>query len=159
MCLDRGKVVDLDGDLICYKIYREKKNIFGKKHYRSLYQSLSDGVKYKVGKTYNAKIQHWRGNIETVNGEKVECKWFAPKRGEISTVRSGVFHLFRDLQSAEKNLNRLERIEECKSLVIAECFVPRDSKVVILGSKKTDEENIVCSKTIKIRKIVDRSWA
>lgn len=155
MCLNRGKVINLDGDLICYKIYREKKNIFGKKHYRSLYQLLTDGVKYKVGKTYNAKISSCgRDNVETVNGEKVECQWLAHKRRDISIVKGGVFHLFRDLQSAEDELNSFEKKD---GFVIAECVVPCDSKVVIIGSKNSHEENLICSKTITIRKIVDRT--
>lgn len=157
MCLNRGKVIDINEDLICYKVFREKTNLFGKKYYAALYQPR-DKKRYKVGKSYDAKIISRHHDIEVINGEKVQCKWFMRKGGKISDVYGGVFHLFRDLQSAEDELNKISKLNESKKgdgFVIAECFVPRESKVVIVGSKSLGEENYVCSKTIKIRKIVD----
>lgn len=158
MCLFRGKVVDIDGDLICYKIYHEKRDLFGRKYYSSLYHEYSDKVRYKVGKAYDARLLNKKGceNIENVNDQDIECSWYQKKRKGISGVKGGVFHLFRDLQSAEEELNKFEKSDGC---VIAECFVPKESKVVIVGIKSSGEENLICSKTIKIRKIIDRTCA
>lgn len=151
MCLYRGKVVELDGDLICYKVFREKTSLFGKKYYTALYRT-ADKKRYKVGKSYGAKIISQYHDVAVINDEKVQCKWFMEKGKKICDVYGGVFHLFRDLQSAEDELKKFEKGD---GLVIAECVVPQDSKVVIVGTKNSDEENRICSKTIKIRKIVD----
>lgn len=145
--------MDLNEDLICYKVYREKTNIFGKKYYAALYRP-DDKKRYKVGKTYGAKIISNYHNIEVINGEKVQCKWFMKKSKKICDVYGGVFHLFRDLQSAEYELKEFQKRD---GLVIAECFVPRDSKVVIVGTKTLGGKNLICSKTIKIHKILDRT--
>lgn len=157
MCLSRGKVIDLKEDLICYKVYREKTSLFGKKYYTALYRT-ADKKRYKVGKSYGAKIISQYHDVAVINDEKVQCKWFMEKGKKISDVCGGVFHLFRDFQSAKAELNKFGNLHELKKgdgLVIAECIVPRDSKVVIVGTKNLGEENRICSKTIKIRKIVD----